>query len=63
MLVFKSPENKNHADKNNYKIKKKFQINLIKFWPKIALNYFFEKNVVLYEIYRKKLKVTNTYVH
>jgi hypothetical protein len=37
--------------------------NFIKICPEIALKYFFEKNVVLYEIYSKKSKVTNTYVH
>jgi hypothetical protein len=68
--VFKSPENKNHADKNYYQISKYnsknsacLQINFIKIYPEIALKYFFEKNVVLYEIYNKKSKVTNTYVH
>jgi hypothetical protein len=39
------------------------EINFIKICPEIALKYFFEKNVVLYEIYSKKSKVTNTYVH
>ena len=38
-------------------------MNFIKICPEIALKYFFEKNVVLYEIYSKKSKVTNTYVH
>ena len=39
------------------------KINFIKIFPEIALKYFFEKNVVLYEIYRKKSKVANTYVY
>ena len=39
------------------------EINFIKICPEIALKYFFFLNVVLYEIYSKKSKVTNTYVH
>jgi hypothetical protein len=31
-------------------------MNFIKICPEIALKYFFEKNVVLYEIYSKKSK-------
>jgi hypothetical protein len=44
--VFKSPENKNHADKNYYQINKYnsknsagLEINFIKICPKIALKY------------------------
>jgi hypothetical protein len=55
--VFKSPENKNHADKNYYQIKQikfkefcMFEINFIK----ICIDSFKKKkkklNVVLYEI-------------
>jgi hypothetical protein len=47
---------KNHADKNYYQINKYnsknsacLEINFIKIYKKIALKYFFEKNVVLYE--------------
>jgi hypothetical protein len=54
--VFKFPENKNHADKNYYQINKSnsknsacLEINFIKIYPEIALKYFLEKNVVLYE--------------
>jgi hypothetical protein len=36
------------------------QINFIKICPEITLKYFFEINVILYEIYSKKSKVTNT---
>jgi hypothetical protein len=49
-FVLKSPENKNHADKNYYQINKYnsknsacFEINFIKNCPEIALKYFFEK--------------------
>jgi hypothetical protein len=38
------------------------EINFIKIFPKIALKYVLEKNVVLYEIYSKKSKVTNTFI-
>ena len=69
-FVFKSPENKNHIDKNYYQINKLnsknsacLGMNFIKICPEIALKYLFEKNVVLYELYSKKSKVTNTYVH
>jgi hypothetical protein len=68
--MFKSPENKNHADKNYYQINKYnsknsacLEINFIKICSEIALKYFFEKNMVLYEIYSKKSRVANTYVH
>jgi hypothetical protein len=45
--VFKSPENKNHADKNYYQINKLnsknsacLEINFIKICPEIALKYY-----------------------
>ena len=66
--MFKSQENINHADKNYYQITKNNsnnsacpEINFIKICPEIALEYFFEKNVVLYEIYSKKSRVANNY--
>ena len=69
-FVFKSPENKNQADKYYYQTNKWnsknsacLQINFIKICQEIALKIFFWKKVVLYEIYRKKSKVTNTYVN
>jgi hypothetical protein len=47
-FVFKSPENKNHADKNYYQINKYSsknaacpEINFLKISPEIALKYFF----------------------
>jgi hypothetical protein len=59
--VFKSPENKNHADKNYYQINKSnsknsacLEINFIKIYPEIALKYFFEK-MWLNDIIKKKL--------
>jgi hypothetical protein len=68
-FVFKSPENKNHADRNYYQINKYnsknsacLEINFIKICSEIALNFFF-LNMVLYEIYSKKSRVANTYVH
>jgi hypothetical protein len=39
------------------------QINFINICSEIALKYFLGKNVVLYEIYSKKSRVANTYVH
>jgi hypothetical protein len=64
-FVFKSPENNNHADK---KLLSDKQIKFKEFcvsWNKIHKNLhrdsfriFFWKNVVLYEIYSKKSKVT-----
>jgi hypothetical protein len=49
-FVFKSPENKNHADKNYYQINIEnsknsacLEINFIKVCPEIALKYFLEK--------------------
>ena len=69
-FVFKSPENINHADKNYYQINKYNsknstcrEINFIKICQEIALKFCFWKNVVLYEIYSKKSRMANTYVH
>jgi hypothetical protein len=49
-FVFKSPDNKNNADKNYYQLNKYnsknsacLQINFIKICPEIAIKYFFEK--------------------
>jgi hypothetical protein len=57
----------NIADKNYYQIKfKEFCVSWNKFHknlPRDSFKIFFWTNVVLYEIYSKKSKVTNTYVH
>jgi hypothetical protein len=65
-IVFKSKENKGNLTENHAKIKKYFCF----FWWKNYQNPFRNdftiiilKNVVLFEIYSVKSRVTNTYVH
>jgi hypothetical protein len=62
-LSLNHQKNKHHADKNYYQISKEnsknsacLEINFIKICPEIALKYCFENNVVLYEIYSKKIE-------